>query len=342
MPRERKSISIFKIAEEAGVSPTTVSRVINKRSGIGEETRNKVNKLLRRYEFTPDYPAVSTVKVTVLLPKPDVSESNGKALAGIYEYASNNGLVVNLVIVDLPRRESLLELARQQQSSGIISILADEHRDEIIEIAQTELPVVVLDTQIDHENIGHIDNDSYRGAAEAMDHLLGLGHKKIGFLHHNKPSFNQLRRYDAYRDVLKKSGIEINGEWTVYAPPAMDNRIPAKNGYAEMNRLLDVAPEVTAVFAVDDNMALGAIKAIYERGLSIPNDISIVGFDDLAMSQMLYPSLTTVSHPSESAGYIAMQSICEGLKLPGKWSPPKEILLTELVIRKSTGPVKKF
>lgn len=341
MSRRSQVVNIYKIAQEAGVSAATVSRVINRRLGVGENTRKRINDIVRGYNFTPDYPAVRTARIAVVLPISELDEYVCEVMKGIYSYANSNELMVNIIIEKSPRRESLIEVIRDQQCSGVIAIIPDEYIREIYSLAEADLPVVAIDYQINVPGIGFIDNDSYSGTVEITRHLLGLGHRRIGFLQHCEPSLDQLQRFKGFENTTRAAGVAIDKRWILNGLPNPENRIWGICGLLTMRRLLDQSPEITAVVAVDDSMALGAMTAIHERGLRIPEDISIVGFDNHPETQAWYPALTTVDHLIAKAGYMAIEAIHAGLLNPGQWIPPREILPTSLVIRKSTGPARE-
>ncbi|MEI8247423.1 MAG: LacI family DNA-binding transcriptional regulator [Lentisphaerota bacterium] len=340
MSRRSQTVNIYKIAEEAGVSAATVSRVINRRLGVGEKTRKRISDLVRGYNFTPDYPAVRTVRIAVISPASDLTEYICEAMKGVYAYANPNELMVNIIIANAPRKESLRETIRDQQCSGVIAIAPGGYMKELYTLGDTDLPVVIIDDQIDDPKIGFIDNDSYSGSVEATRYLLGLGHRRIGYLRHYDPNLDQLQRFKGYENTMKAAGAAIEKNWVLSVLPDPANEIWAMPGLLTMRRLLDQAPELTAVIAVDDSLALGAMTAIHERGLRIPEDISVLGFDNYPETQVWYPALTTVDHAIEKAGYMAIEAIHAGLLNPGQWIPPREILPTSLVIRKSTGPAK--
>lgn len=341
MSRRKQDVNIFRIAKEAGVSTATVSRVVNNRIGVGEKTRKRVNGLLQQYNFTPDFPAVRAVKVAVIVPNSDLSDYIRKALKGIYTYAETNGLMINLIIANYPRKESLKKAIRDQQCAGIIAILPIYYRTEMATLVDTGLPVIITDSQTEDPRIGFVDNDSYSGSVEATRYLIELGHRRIGYLLHYDSSLNQIQRFKGYENTMKAEGLTINKSWVINTLAGSKNSIRGVSGLQTMKRLLKQAPELTAVIAVDDSMALGAMTAIHEAGLKIPEDISIIGFDNYPETEIWYPALTTVDHPIEKSGYLAIEKIHEGLKNPGKWIPSQDILPTKLVIRKSTGPAKE-
>jgi len=340
MARKVQEVSIYKIAAEAGVSVPTVSRVINRKAGIAEATRNKVNTLLERYNFRPEYPAMRAVKIAVVYPWTDLSDYFRKAMKGVYDYTRQNDLTVNIVTAQPPRRESLLQMIRDQQCSGVIALLTEQYEKELAPLDDTDLPVMVIDSSGSGRKAGFIDNDSYSGSAAAAGHLIELGHRKIGYLTYEKPALNQFQRLKGALNTFEANHIAIDAAAVIRLSLAESSPVRGENGFNAMRQLLRQYPAVTAVMAGDDSMALGAMAAIHEAGLRIPEDISVIGFDNYAETAYWYPALTTVDHPLEKAGYMAAEAIHAGLRTPGEWEPLREILPTNLVIRKSTGEAR--
>ncbi len=341
MARKAQAVSIYRIAEEAGVSVPTVSRVINRKSGIAEKTRNKVNAILQQYNFRPEYPAMRTLKIAVIYPWAELSDYFRKAMKGIYAYAGENKLMVNIIVANSYTKESLRETIRDQQCSGVVALIGEHYREEIDTLRGTDLPVVVIDSVIEGENIGFIDNDSYYGSAQGARLLAELGHTKIGYITHGHESLNQLQRFKGAENTFKACGIELPEERIVRLTSDLASLSRGESGYNAMKQLLKQAPDITAVMAVDDSMALGALAAINEAGLKVPEDISVIGFDNYPETKFWSPGLTTIDHPVEKAGEMAIKAVHEALGKNGDWVPPREILSTELVVRKSTGPAKK-
>jgi len=342
MARKAQEINIYRIAEEAGVSVPTVSKVINQKAGVTEGTRNKISEILRRYNFRPVYTKAKTTKIAVIYPWPDLTDYFQKAMRGIYGYAQNNELMISIVIAKSSHKESLLEAVRDQQCSGVIALISELYRNELAEFADSNLPVVIVDSVTDIENFGFIDNDSVSGSSEAAKHLIDLGHKNIGYLTYERPSLNQLQRLKSAENTFKAHGITLTENDIIRLTASETDLTNGVNGFIAMNKLLKQAPNLTAVMACDDSMALGAIRAIHKAGLRIPEDISVVGFDNYPETEYWSPPLTTVDHPIEKAGNMAIEAIHARLKAPGDdWIPPRDILPTSLVIRESTGPAKQ-
>ena|GEM_PF-723923 len=348
MPRKSKAINIQIIAKQAGVSAATVSRVINRRAGVGEETRKQVLSLLQENNFMPNYPSLKTPKIAVIYPLVSLTNYFRRAMEGIYSYSIPNQLAIHIVIAYENRKETLLEQLREQQCTGAIALLSEAYYNELEEVAKTDIPVVVVDSTSSNPAIGFIDNDSYSGSCAAANHLIELGHRKIGYLTYEPMSLNQLQRFKGFENTLKSAGIELEPETvgkTTYSKRADQKESYVKNtargtsGYRNMQLLLKQIPDITAVMATDDDMALGAIAAVHDAGLQIPGDISLVGFDNHPETVYWQPPLTTVDHPIQQEGRMAIEAIHRALKDRFDWTPPREILPTRLIIRKSTGLV---
>ncbi len=339
MARKPQDVSIYRIAKEAGVAVSTVSRVINKRSGISEATREKINRLLIKYDFIPNYPVQRAIRIAVVVPSYYFTAYIRKALGGIFSYTQQHHMAVNIVIMVPGTKESLLEMVREQQCAGVIAVSTGAYKEELLELANTELLTVVLDERADMKNIGFIDNDSYSGSCAATKHLLELGHTRIGYISFKRQFINEIERFKGFEHTMQAAGCKISAEQIIRYNGPTD--IPVNSqGEIAMRQLFEQASEITAVMAAGDHLAGGAMTAIHKTGLRIPEDISVVGFDNYPETVSWYPALTTVDHPIEKGGYMAAEAIHEGLNKAGNWIPPQEILQTKLIVRDSTGPAK--
>jgi DNA-binding LacI/PurR family transcriptional regulator len=342
MGRLRQDISIYQIAQEAEVSASTVSRVMNNRVGVGEDIRVKINKLLCKYNFTTNYPAPRRTRIAFMTAEKDQSGYISRALKGVFEYTRPHELDVTLIFGYDESGTVLLQRLRDQQCSAVIAGPGEWFKNIHPELAQSQLPTIFMDTIVEGPRLGYIDNDSYTGSCAAAQHLLELGHRKIGYIlpFDGETVFDLRQRFQAYLDTMSQAGIARQESWIARALPIGDYS-RGGNGIETMTQLLKQAPELTAVMAVDDGMALGALTAIHRSGRKIPDDISLTGFDNYDDTVNWFPSLTTVNHPIERIGYMAAEAIDQALKSPGDWVPPRLTLPTELIIRGSTGPCIK-
>lgn len=330
MARKPGKISISSIARELNLSPSTVSRVMNNRTGAGEETRRKVLQLLKKYDFKTNYPRPRSRRIAIVSGVSELSEYTAGVVSGICAYIHRSDLSVCMIQYDANNGESLLSTLRDQQCAGVILLIPAVFRVQLPELSASGLPVMLVDESVDLPNLGYIDNDSYTGSYRAAEHLLSLGHRAIGYLS-SGGTLNHAHRFQAYRDAMERNGISVSPAWCVGSGSGMEG------GFRSLDELLSAAPEITALMTTDDPIAWGALRAAAERGLRIPEDLSIVGFDDYAASAYWNPPLTTVRHPMSEAGRLAAQALDRYFSSNGKEALPKRILETRLIVRESTG-----
>ncbi len=335
MPRKSGTVSIYKIAAEAGVSVATISRVLNNRTGVSDEQRGRIGALLRKYQYKVNYPISRRPKLAIVIYSPTMlNDYICKVVNGIYSSASEYQLEISTILAraeDGPIKDRIRDL----QCSGAVVLLAPEEKGDFLELAETGFPVIFIDEQVNHPGIGFIDSDSYTGSRAAALHLIELGHRDIAYLQYCRSKLSHIQRLRGYQNALKNAGITPNPDYVVTLESSRDGN-PDKRGYDAMQKLLARAPEVTAVMAADDSVALGAIRAIHEKGLRIPEDISIIGFDNYPHSEFYTPPLTTINHPAEEQGKLAAQAISEFLTTSGGSGLPQEILETGFIPRQST------
>lgn len=344
MARKAGKISITKLAEEAGVSIATVSRVMNQRVGVSDMQRKHVGSILKKYQFKANYPSPRMPKLAIVTYSSNMlNDYICKIVNGIQTFTSKHKMELSLIVASNRDEETIKDKLRDQQCSGAIVLLSPERKDAYLNLSSSGFPVIFIDEQVNYNGIGFIDNDSYSGSREAANHLIELGHRNIGYLQYCNPKLSQIQRMRGYENALRNAGIENNQKYTITLKSSKEEASsPDKRGYDAMLRMLESFPEITAVMTADDSVAHGAICAIHEKGLRIPEDISIIGFDNYPRTEFYTPSLTTVNHPAEEQGRMAAKAIAGFIKSNGNTKLPQEILETKLVIRKSTGPVRKI
>ena len=351
MPKKSLGININTLAEEAGVSVATISRVMNRRTGVSEETRHRIEVLLRRHDFKPDREDPRPARIALLTPWRPGENYLQSIIAGAYDYAAAHRLDINVVPscdIGIP----LIKHIRDLQCSGVIIIQKSGINAELQQVLNSELPAVLIDCGFDFPGAGTIAHDAYTGTRAATEHLLSLGHKHIGFMKKyvaassgqspelDEENIDHRQRFRGYIDAMAAAGISPQNKWVINGlPTGKDNSIGAC-GVVTMRQLLRQAPELTAVMTIDDGFALGAMRAIRQNGLKIPEDFSLVGFGNYFGCQNWYPALTTINHPVEYMGFLAAEAIARAFKSPRDWIPPQLTLPSELIIRESTGPAK--
>jgi len=334
MARKVKPVSISSIAAELGISASTVSRAINNRAGVSEELRRRVGVLLEKYRFRPTYPASRLPRLAVVTGSVSVAPYAAAVLSGIYRCVGEGNISAAAIVVSPHAADKLLDLVRDQQCSGVILIVPAYYASQYRNLSESGLPVMLVDETADVPGIGYVDNDSFSGSLEAARHLIALGHREIGFLLSDSNTSNHRDRFNAYKAALAEAGIEFD---PARVADAIRNVGIMQSGFLAMRKLLDRNIPLTAVMAINDEVALGALSAAKTAGRRVPEDISIVGFDDNNFSAFLDPPLTTVRHEAEQAGYLAARAIEEYLR--NDTPLPRQVLPTRLVIRRSSSSV---
>lgn len=347
-----KKPTIKDVAQRAGVATATVARVLHNKGYVAEKTKIKVNKAVEETGYSINSIASSLKRsqsniighvLQSTIPNPFFA----KVANGVEAYAHKHGyttLTYNVHgSIDAERRGVQTFLG--WRADGIIFTGPLESKN--VEYAMKALvPVVQVERPRNHKS-NRIIVDNYSGAVSAMEHLLDLGHKRIAYIGEKPGSqkntyadYVEEERLGAYVDTLAQRGLMDDKYISFGSPYTMDLNSAQGHGYDTMKMWLQNNIVPTAIFASNDILAAGALQAIYEFGLSVPNDISIIGFDD-TLSPFLAPLLTTVSLPAYELGNEAARIIIENIentKTAEKIQVKK--LDTELVIRNSTGPLK--
>ncbi len=303
--------TIKDVAREAGVSHMTVSRVINNKNSILETTREKVLKAIEKLNYKPNYLARSLViKKTGLIGilVPDIDNPFFSALVKSAEkIAQKNGS--NLMLGDtggeVDTEKKYMEIMLERMVDGII-LVTPRMEDSTILRYSNLIPIVVVDRRLGQYDIPQVWADNRRGAILAMEYLLGLGHRRIGFISGPSGVQGSASREDGYRKTLANHNIHFDPDLVVRGDFLFES------GYRSFEHFLRIKQPPTAVFSSNDIMAYGLIKRAMERGVNIPRDLSIVGFDNISLSALINPPLTTVDHPVAEMGRGAMELLfCE-------------------------------
>lgn len=340
MARHKKDINIRLVAEQAGVSVATVSRVVNNRTDVSETVRRKVSEVIERFNFAPTKSVERRVNIgiVVALDGPLINDYITQILDGVASYSDGGNLDVTVVLYRVcPEAKTLLQTIRERRCDAVVIVPPEPVADQLDDLRDAEIPTMLINSDLTGPKMGYIGNESYSGAVKAMEYLIACGHRRIGFLCNSLVnSNNHTQRLQAYKDVLARNGIAGDPAWIVPHHPTEQT---ADAGFDQCRSLLKHAPGVTAVFCTNDEMAMGAIKACWEAGLRVPDDISVIGFDGLPYGKYLHPALTTVRQPLTELGAGAVRYLDEFLK-GQRTVLPEETLGTELVIRDSVTTVK--
>ena len=333
-----EKLTIRQIAQLAGASRSSVSRVLNNHPNVSPETREKVQKVIDETGYQPDPIARSlsgrrSQIIGLVIPLAIRSLFDDpffpRLIQGISQACNSHDYTLSLFLFHSREEEEKLfdGIAHNQLLDGVI-VTATRTGDALIpRLLDSQMPLVVQG-RYDDPRVSYVDVDNVTGAATAVAHLLRLGHERIATVAGPLDSTAAQDRKQGYLDALRDRGRPVDeallasGDFT------------QAGGYEAMQRLLPQRPD--AVFVASDTMAMGVLQAIRGAGLGVPDDIALVGFDDLPQATMVEPALTTVRQPVHRAGGLAVELLIERLENGAKL-PRRLVLPTELVVRDSCG-----
>lgn len=343
----RKPATLSDVASTVGVAPMTVSRVISGNGYVSEETREKVLEAVKKLNYRRNGLARSLKRQrtdTVGLVIGDISNPFSTELANaVRQSLSARGYNLFICISEHSAKEdiSAFESLVDHNIDGIVvATRSNKEGDErLMEIADSGVPVVVVGRDFRHKDVDSISADNFKGGFEATQHLIDLGHKRIGFIGAAFEERGRLKRLQGYISALSKHKIQID-ERLITGRRGSSTDTPGYSteatGYEGMKRLLSLPKRPTAVFARNDFTAVGAISAAKEADLKIPNDLAIVGFDDTPLALHTAPPLTTVRQPMRVQGQIAAEMLLRRISEKDIGETEKRVLDCELIIREST------
>lgn len=335
----RGRATIREIAEIAGVSIATVSRVVNGRGEVSDETRELVQRVVRERGYTANRSArglsagrTGLIGGTVpMVHYPYFSN----LVAGVAEalYEQDMRLVLCPTLHEHEREVTLLERLLHGTTDGAVIILPEESSDELEDLVNHGYRFVVVDPLVPlNERIPAVSAAHTAGAAQAMKHLLSLGHRRIGAITGPGGGKATVDRRRGYFAALAEAGIAPDPELEV------ESNFEVPGGTAAAAHLLDLPEPPTAIFAFNDNMAIGTVRAARARGLRVPEDLSVIGFDDLGEASIVTPALTTIRQPLAEMGRMAVSLLVRLLDNQRLEALHVE-LATRLVVRDSTAPL---
>ncbi|MFQ6058415.1 MAG: LacI family DNA-binding transcriptional regulator [Anaerolineae bacterium] len=328
------------VARRAGVSAATVSYVINDGPRpVSPETRAKVLRAIEELGYRPSAVARSLRlqrTSTIGLLVPDTSNSYFAELAqGIEQVAFSNGYTVILchTCYDPQKELEYVDVLYSKRVDGVIFIPATSSLDPIQQLMDRKVPVVVVDRLVSGTRTRSVVVDNFRGGYEATAHLINLGHKRIGCIIRPIYLAHSMDRVRGYKAALRDHGLPVDESCIV------KGGFRYADGDRAMQALLALDPPPTAVFAYNDIMAIGAMRAIHTAGLRVPQDVSVVGFDDIDEASYTNPPLTTVAQPKLEMGRKGAELLIEMMQNADSPSDATLTLDVHLVVRQSTGPV---
>lgn len=329
-----KSATIFDVAKKAGVSYGTVSRVINDSPHVKPETRASILKAMDELGYVVNKQArilAGGRSRMIGLLVPDLGTGYvGEIMRGIDAELSLNNLDLVLYTTHRIANKEANYIANLAKGivEGLLLLLPRNPIDNIGSLIQHNFPFVLIDHHDSNRDCPAVGATNWQGAFNATEYLVKLGHTRIGFITGSMDMGCSVNRLEGYRSALRTHHIpeakELIFEGTFNQP----------DGYAGACTFLDLLTPPTAIFASNDVMAMGVIDAVRNRGLRVPDDISVIGFDDIPQASLTHPALTTVNQPLEKMGRVATQILLDLLNDPEQKVKRME-LPTELVVRDS-------
>lgn len=342
MVAKRARVSLLEVARHAGVSPATVSRVVNNSAPVSDEVRTRVVSSAEElgYEILPprltngaNVRTVAVIVADLLNPFfPDL-------IRGVDLEARQDGTSLLLcdTAEDTQPEEHIVNLVSNRRLDGVIVAGSRIATDELVaHCKRCAIPLVLINRSTNcWPGVACIRVDFERATYHAARHLLRLGHARIGYLSGPEVTDMSIARHKGLEQAMREKGLEIRSEWLASGFPNV------AGGFQAMSNLLALPVEErpTAVQAYNDLMALGALQAIHAHGLRIPEDISVIGFDDISMAAHSNPPLTTVEQPKVAMGSLAMRMLRELMQRRTAMGGGFTLLETRLIVRETTGPV---
>lgn len=338
----RRGVTIKDIANKLRISHTTVSRALREDSRISQGTRTKVRNLARKLGYSPNFAAAAlstgkTLSILFVVPY-DLSKFphlfHMEVFQGLAEEVSRYGYSVNVAFSQGKGKASqnALRLLTTARADGGVLLLVGTDENWVKE-AIFPFPVVVVNQPVPESCADVVIAEDKHGAFVATKHLINMGHRAIAYISGPLAYYSPTQRLDGYRDALVKHGLSFDEDLVSIEV------ITKRGGYTAVKRLIKGNAHFTAVFCCSDIMALGALDALVEEKLKVPDNISLVGFDDDFFASLINPSLTTVRKPRKLMGREAGKIVLERISRTLEGNPVIRKVKTRLIVRSSSRPL---
>jgi LacI family transcriptional regulator len=338
-------LNIKTIAKLAGVSISTVSKIINNYPDVSEATRQHVLKIMEQHGYQPAAGAASSTKLNALKKsqivavvfagKLNVDFSHPFFIEVLNAFKKQIGLLgYDLLLFSNEKfhdsGEDYLARCRHYRVDGCVIIAGDEIEPSIYDLARSEIPCIGVDLKLDGPNTSYIMSDNVKISHKVIEHFYINGYRDIGYLGITGMTGVMKIREDAFREALGHFNMPLNEDWFVYSDGFLEQQ-----GYAAAMRLIDGGSLPRALFASTDLLALGALRAFRERGIRVPEDIALVGCDDINACRYVTPALTTVRQDKERIGRLAAMMLYD--QMHNQIQPNAIMVEPQLVVRQSCG-----
>ncbi len=338
-----KKIGIKDVAKEVGVSITTVSRALNGYSDVSEKTKERVREAVERLNYAPDASARSLggkADTTIALLTSELREKDENGFVyglinGIFQQCNKHDCEFVLLATNKARQEKLsfLQLCKKKNLSGVVVTGLRTNDPYYKEILKSSVPCAIFDMEVSGKNKCKITIDNVAAAREAVRHIIALGHKEIGMLNGGITADVSGERYSGYVSALLEAKIPLKLDYMIYCDFIEDI------AFEKTQELLKKYPHITAIFCASDMMAIGAIRGIEAMGMRVPEDISVMGFDDIPIAEYVYKGISTIRQCPSRIGKEGSEAVWKMIQ--GEEVSDEIVLPHELIVRGTTGPVRK-
>lgn len=339
-----KRATISDIARECGVSLSTVSLVLNNNPRISEKTRSRVWAAVKKYGYEPNVQARALASrtsrnVSVVVPHLNHVFADiyfGELVSGIYDYACEQGYKVLLDVANekFVATKEYLSILKGRRADGMLFIASSVADEYLLAFEKTPYPFLLVNHYFPRTRLNYLVVDYNQSARLAAEHLLTLGHRKIGLIAGTN-TYTGLDFRDAFLAACRQGGCRAEDTPWEDGGPAWSE----EGGFAAAEALLRRKPDLTALMAANDRLAIGALRCLHTRGVRVPDEVSVMGVDDIPPARFTTPGLTTIHH----ALYDLGRGACERLLalFRGEISSCQDVVPVHLVVRESTGPARR-
>lgn len=339
MPPNSNTVTIKDVARRSGVSPMTVSRVINGSHRVSPEKHESVERAIAELGYIPSRLARGLSRQrtgTLALIVPDVANPFFTLIVRAAEDVARRARY-RIILCDTRgdltiEREVIEEMIAHRVEGIVIAPVSDGSKPHLLRLTKFGVPYVLVDRTVPGIDVDAILGESVSGAQQLVEHLISLGHRRIGFIVESDDVSTARDRRRGYESALVAAGIPLDPAIVTKAAT-----VDPGGGFGGMRRLLELDDPPTAVFTVNNLVALGAIEAVREAGLEVPDDVALVCFDDIEYASRLNPFLTVMEQPAEVFGTLGTQLLLDRIEGRGAERPSLVVLPGKFVVRKSCG-----
>jgi DNA-binding LacI/PurR family transcriptional regulator len=334
------SITIQDIAQKLGVSVSTVSKALNNYSDVSQETRIRIQDAAREMGYYPSVAAQSLrsrqtnrIGLVVNYPVATVGDYLAELIIGAAKAAEQESFNIILYTTVADQFDRLARICRGREVDGLLLLWVKQIVKSAALMQSENVPFVIVARRVSEQKLPFVVADNYGGALALTRHLISLGHRRIAFTPQPELRETNQDRFAGYRQALEEAGIPYEDRLVIPIP------VESQIRYQAIMQLFDMPAPPSAIFAFNDNVAIEALRFATNRGLRVPDDVAIAGFDGMYSSLITTPSLTTVRQPVQEIGQRAVELLVQNMS--ARTSTPQQVILpTELVLRQSTIGVR--